>query len=65
MSQVQSAGVPSTQVVYVVVRYGQVVGCYSSQDDAMQVVSTSIAKGQLCDLIVKPLIQPIVTPIKK
>ena len=45
-----------TILVYCVVRYGQLLGCYSSQDDAMQIVSTSVAKGQLCDLIIKPLL---------
>lgn len=45
-----------TILVYCVVRYGQVVGCYAKMDDAMQVVNTSVSKGQLCDLIVKPLI---------
>lgn len=45
-----------TTLVYVVVRYGQVIGCYKNQEDAMQVVSTSIAKGQICDLLVKPML---------
>lgn len=42
-------------LVYVVVRYGNVVGVYRNQQDAMQVVSTSVAKGQICDLLIKPL----------
>lgn len=45
-----------TTLVYCVVRYGQVVGCYAKSEDAVQVVNTSVAKGQLCDLVIKPLI---------
>lgn len=45
-----------TTLIYCVVRYGQLLGCYSNQDDAMQIVSTSINKGMLCDLIIKPLL---------
>lgn len=45
-----------TILVYCVVRYGQVIGCYSKMEDASQVVNQSIAKGQLCDLIIKPLL---------
>lgn len=45
-----------TILVYCVTRYGQVIGCYSNCEDAIQVVNTSIAKGQLCDMIVKPLL---------
>lgn len=52
----ESSKVEKTILVYCVVRYGQIIGCYRTQNDAMQVVSTSVAKGQLCDLIVKPLI---------
>lgn len=44
-----------TILVYCVVRYGQIIGCYKSMDDACQVQANSIAKGQLCDLVVKPL----------
>ena len=45
-----------TFLVYCVVRYGQIVGCFSNSVDAMQVVNASISKGQLCELVVKPLI---------
>lgn len=45
-----------SQIVYCAVRYGQILGVYANQEDAMQVVSTSVAKGQLCDLIIKPVL---------
>lgn len=45
-----------TQLVYCVVRYGTLIGCYRNITDAVQVQSETIAKGQLCDLVVKPLI---------
>lgn len=44
-----------TVLVYCVVRYGQIIGLYRQFDDASQVMQTSIAKGQVCDVIVKPL----------
>lgn len=42
-------------LIHCVVRYGQIIGCYAKMEDAVQVCQTSIAKGQLCDVIVKPL----------
>ena len=46
-------------LVYMPVRYGQVIGVYADESDAFQVVRTSIAKGQLCDLVIKPIIYPL------
>lgn len=46
----------TTQLVYCVVRYGQLVGCYKEMNDAVQVQTLAIQKGQICDLIVKPLL---------
>lgn len=44
------------KLVYLVVRYGSVIGAYFKQEDAMQVVSASINKGHVCDLIIKPVL---------
>ena len=46
-------------LIYCVVRYGSIVGCYANQADAAQVQSLSIAKGQICDLVVKPLLNTL------
>lgn len=45
-----------TILIHCVVRYGQIIGCYAKMEDAVQIVNQSIAKGQLCDLVVKLLI---------
>ena len=45
-----------TSLIYCVVRYGQLIGCYSKSEDAFQVMNQSIAKGQICDVVVKPLL---------
>lgn len=45
-------------LVYIPVRYGQVLGVYADQQDAMQVVNTNIAKGQPCDLLIKSVFYP-------
>ena len=45
-----------TILIHCVVRYGQIIGCYAKMEDAIQVVNNSVQKGQICDLIVKPLI---------
>lgn len=57
MSKLQSSE-GSVSVVYLPVRYGQVLGVFASQEDAIQVVNQSIAKGQLCDLVIRPVIYP-------
>lgn len=57
MSKLQNSE-GNISVVYLPVRYGQVLGVYVSQDDAIQVVNQSIAKGQLCDLVIRPVIYP-------
>lgn len=44
------------KIVYCVVRYGQLIGVYSDESLALDVVNTSVAKGQLCDLVIKPII---------
>ena len=41
------------------VRYGQVIGVYADESDALQVVRTSVSKGQICDLVIKPIIYPL------
>lgn len=46
----------TTQLVYCVIRYGQLIGCYAEMSDAVQIQRASIAKGQICDLVVKPLL---------
>lgn len=45
----------ATILIYIVERYGQIIGCYDNQQDAVQIQSVMIAKGQICNLIVKPL----------
>lgn len=57
MSNLQSSK-GNVSVVYLPVRYGQVLGVYASQEDAIQVVNQSIAKGQLCDLVIRPVLYP-------
>ena len=47
------------KVVFIPVRYGQILGVYVNQDDALQVVNLSIQKNQPCDLIIKPIIYPL------
>ena len=46
-------------LVYCVVRYGQIVGCYAKIEDALQIQKVSIEKGAVCDLIVKPLLNSL------
>lgn len=46
-------------VVFIPVRYGQILGVFADQEDAMQVVMQSIQKNQPCDLVVKPIIKPL------
>lgn len=41
------------QAVYIVTRWGQIIGVYSKFDDAAQVAQTSIAKGNVCDIVTK------------
>lgn len=45
-----------TELVYCVVRYGTLLGCYRDFQDAVQLQNVSIQKGQICDLVVKPLL---------
>lgn len=56
MKEEEKKSQSNVQIVYIVERYGQIIGVYSNQTDAVQVQSLSIAKGQLCNLIVKPVI---------
>lgn len=49
----------AVQLIYCVVRFGQIIGCYANHQDAAQVQNVSIAKGQICDLIVKPLLNSL------
>lgn len=49
----------AVQLIYCVVRYGQIIGCYANQSDAAQVQSISIAKGQICDIVVKPILNSL------
>lgn len=48
--------IEKTSVVYIVVRYGNIIGVYSSMENAAQVVSASIAKGQVCDMVIRPIL---------
>lgn len=54
MSQQNQSELP--QFAYCVVRYGQILAVYTEFDDAAQVEKNYVAKGQVCDVIVKPLI---------
>lgn len=56
MKEEEKKSQSNVQIVYIVERYGQIIGVYYNQTDAVQVQSLSIAKGQLCNLIVKPVI---------
>lgn len=44
------------KLVYIVVRWSQIVGVYQSFDDAVQFANSSIAKGQYCDIVTKPIL---------
>ena len=46
-------------LVYCVVRYGQIIGCYAQIDDALQIQKINIEKGAICDLVVKPLLNSL------
>lgn len=37
--------------VFVVVRRGDVIGCYMHRNDAVEIVSSLLAKGEFVDLI--------------
>lgn len=43
-------------LVYIVERYGQILGVYDNQDDAVQIQKLSISKNNFANIIVKPLI---------
>ena len=43
----------SAQLVYIVTRYGNIIGVYADMQDAQQVQMTFIQKGQICDLLVQ------------
>lgn len=45
----------NAQVVYIIQRWSQIVGVYSKFEDAAQVAQASILKGQVCDIITKPI----------
>lgn len=49
----EAAPAQNAQVVYIVTRWGQIVGVYGKFADASQVAQVSIAKGQVCDIITK------------
>ncbi len=56
MSQVSvAAPAQNAQVVYIVQRWNNIVGVYSKFEDAAQVTTASVAKGQVCDIIIKPV----------
>lgn len=55
MSQQSSQAVEKVQLVYILVSFGRVVGCYARLEDASQIQATLIAKGQIVNLIVEPL----------
>lgn len=48
--------IQSPVLVYSVVSYGQIVGCYSTISLAAEIVEQMIAKNRPADIIVKPLI---------
>lgn len=44
------------EFVYLICRFGQVVGCYRNQEDAVQVLNQYLSNGQTADFIVKTLL---------
>lgn len=56
MAQNQSSQQSSGILVYIVERYGQILGVYDNQEDAVQFQKLSIAKNNFANIIVKPLI---------
>lgn len=49
------ASAENAQLVYIVQRWNQIIGVYGSFESASQIVSASVAKGQVCDIIIKPV----------
>ena len=46
----------STQVVYVVSCYGNLLGVYAKSDDAWQVANQRISKGYPADVLSRPIL---------
>lgn len=47
---------PNVTLVYSVMRYNTLVGTYSKLEDATQIVKDGVAKGQLYQMSVTPLL---------
>lgn len=56
MAQNQSSQQTNGTLLYIVERYGQILGVYDNQEDAVQIQKLSIAKNNFANIIVKPLI---------
>lgn len=56
--QVENPQNDVAQLVYCVINYGRIVGCYANADDASEIQKQLIAKNQLADIVVRPLIYP-------
>lgn len=44
------------QVVYICQRWSTIIGVYANFDDAAQTAQASIARGQMCHIISKPIL---------
>lgn len=55
MSNVESAADTQQVLVFIVMRYQSVIGVYKNRRDAFDVCDLYINKGQICDVICKPL----------
>lgn len=56
MSKIENVGEQKPQVVYIVQRWNQIIGVYANFNDAAEITQTSIAKGQVCDIITKSVL---------
>lgn len=55
MSKSEVAENALQELVFIVMRYQSVIGVYKNRRDAFDVADLYINKGQLCDVICKPL----------
>lgn len=52
----QSTETKKNEFVYLIQRFGQVIGVYRTQSDALQVLNQYLSNGQTADFSVKPLL---------
>ncbi len=55
MPKIEEAVVTQQELVFIVMRYQSVIGVYKNRRDAFDVCDLYINKGQICDVICKPL----------